>query len=439
MRQLLIRFILVVTTFTGSFWQYSGAQILYKVNFHDKNNGAYDGLLVYFNESRSYMRISYFSTDKKYNVVNVNYKSSTGSYNDGSSYFFMSGSSPKYITDGAEGLVYNPDYFIWRKSKDQQNWNSPSTTDDPKLNIANEIPVDSFYQMSPSTVSESFLRRYFWDTEADFLSLKQLCGLGGTVVTPVVNTGATLHLVVIANTLIGDIGAGCAADRDKLDYEFKGIADALGFNYRKYIADGNNFNKTSVQNTLNEVAPGNNDIVIFVYRGHGFRWNNQKDAYPMMDLRSSSYMNIEQSTSLALSDVYNTLRNKGARLNIVLADCCNNNVGLNQTTTASFLNSQTDNKPDVAKLKKLFVTSRGILISAAAHSGELSWSNPFGGFFTLSFIQAMKDKISYFNNTSSTWNDIVNDAVRLAKDKSSPALCSNCTLQTGVSYVNVSY
>jgi len=30
-------------------------------------------------------------------------------------------------------------------------------------------------------------------------------------------------------------------------------------------------------------------------------------------------------------------------------------------------------------------------------------------------------------------------SLRLAKDKSSPTLCSNCTLQTGVSYVNVSY
>ena len=85
------------------------------------------------------------------------------------------------------------------------------------------------------------------------------------------------------------------------------------------------------------------------------------------------------------------------------------------------------------------MTAHGNVLCAAAHSGEYSWSNPFGGFFTLSFIQAMKDKISYFNNTGSTWSDIITDATKLAKDKSSPALCSNCTLQTGVSYINVSY
>ncbi|HEY6063996.1 MAG TPA: hypothetical protein VIV35_10330, partial [Chitinophagaceae bacterium] len=161
--------------------------------------------------------------------------------------------------------------------------------------------------------------------------------------------------------------------------------------------------------------------------------------YPMMDLRTSSYMSIDQNTSLSLSAIYNSLKNKGARLNIVLADCCNNKVGINQNTVTSFLNSQSDNKPDLNKLKKLFMTASGSLISAAAHSGEYSWSNPFGGFYTLSFIQAMKEKISYFNNSSFTWNDIITYTVKLAKDKSSPALCSNCTLQTGVSYVNVSY
>ena len=138
------------------------SQILYKVNFHDKNNANYEGLLVYFNESRSYIRVSYYTADNRYHVVNVDYKSSTGSYQDGSSYFFMSGSNPKFITDVSKDQTYNPDHFIWRKSKGQQAWNLPSTTDDPQLNIANEIPVDSFYQLSPNLVSETFLRRYFW-------------------------------------------------------------------------------------------------------------------------------------------------------------------------------------------------------------------------------------------------------------------------------------
>lgn len=428
-----------LTIFCILFQQSLTAQILYKVNFHDRNNTAYEGLVVYFNESYSYMRISYYSTNNKYQVVHVNYKSSTGNFNDGSTYFFMSGYGPRFITEDSTGQKYNPDHFIWRKAKNQQSWNSPSTTDDPALKYESELPVDSFYQVSPYTVSETFLRKFFWNTESEFFALKKLCGLDNATVNPVTTGTAKLHLFVVANTLIGDIGAGCAADRDKLDYEFKGIAEALGFGYQKYIVDGSNFNKATVQSTLRSIDPGVNDIVVFVYRGHGFRWDNQTDAYPMMDLRTSSYMNIEKATSLGLSEVYNSIKNKGARLNILLADCCNNNVGLNQTTTASFLNSQSDNKPDITKLKKLFTSAKGTLVAAAARAGEYSWSNPFGGFFTLSFIQSMKEKISYFNNGNPDWNEVITYTTKLAKDKSSPALCSNCTLQTGVSYVNVSY
>ncbi|HWR33484.1 MAG TPA: hypothetical protein VN451_08165, partial [Chitinophagaceae bacterium] len=297
------RFFLTTTLlamFCILFQQSLTAQILYKVNFHDKNKTSYEGLMVYFNESNSYIRISYYASNNKYQVVHVNYKSSTGSFNDGSTYFFMSGYGPRFITEDSAGQKYNPDHFIWRKAKNQQNWNSPSTTDDPALKYESEMPVDSFYQVNPYTISETFLRKFFWNNESEFFALKKLCGLDNTTVNPVTSSSTKIHLFIVANTLIGDIGAGCAADRDKLDYEFKGIADVLGFGYQKYIVDGNNFNKSTVQSTLRSINPGINDIVVFVYRGHGFRWNNQTDAYPMMDLRTSSYMNIEKNTSLGL-------------------------------------------------------------------------------------------------------------------------------------------
>lgn len=415
------------------------AQILYKVNFHDKTYRKYEGLLVYFNESRSYMRINYYTDDNKYIVVNVDYKSSTGTFDDGSTYFFMWGYNPKFITEDSANQKYNPDHFIWRKAKNQEKWNSPSTTDDPKLSYSTEVPVDSFFQVNTYTVTETFLRKFFWSNETDFFALKQLCGIDNTAITPVYNNTTKLHLVVVANTLIGDIGASCVADRDKLDYEFRSIAEALGAGYEKYIIDGSNFNKTNVLNRLNSLNPGKNDIVVFVYRGHGFRWNNQTDAYPMMDLRTSNYVTISQNTSLGLSDVYNILKNKSSRLNLILADCCNNNIGLNQMTATSFLNSQADNKPDIAKLKNLFISAKGNVISAAARSGEYSWANPFGGFYTLSFIQALKEKISYLNSNNYSWSDIINYTLKLAKDKSSPNLCSNCTIQTGVYYVSVTY
>jgi hypothetical protein len=42
--------------------------------------------------------------------------------------------------------------------------------------------------------------------------------------------------------------------------------------------------------------------------------------------------------------------------------------------------------------KRSFVDNR----AAAARLGEYSWFNPFGGFFTLSYTQAMKEKNTLF-------------------------------------------
>jgi hypothetical protein len=432
---------LVILLFVSSLVtrQEMAAQILYKVNFHDKSYAKYEGLLVYFNESRAYMRINYYSSDKRYHVVNVDYKSSSGTNPDGSGYFFMSGSNPKFITENSKDQTYNPDYFIWQKGKYDSEWRLPSTTDDPKLSPSSLIPVDSFYQVEPTNISEAFLRRFFWNTESEFYAIKKLCGLDNGKDVPVVTSNVKLHLVMVANTMISDIGASCLADRDKLDYEFSSISDALGMAYRKYVVDGTNFNKENVQSALNLVHPGPNDVVIFVYRGHGFRWDNQTDTYPMMDLRSSTYMSITPENSMPVSTVYSQLKAKGARLNIVLADCCNNKIGVSQITANSFLNLQADNKPDISKLKKLFMTARGNIISAAAKAGEYSWANYLGGFFTISFIQALKEKIGYLNNGSYSWTDILNYTVQLAKDKTSPGLCSNCTLQNGISSISVTY
>ncbi len=443
-RSLLLNLLLVLLLSAFISPAKSTAQVLYKVNFHDKSYNRYEGLLVYFNDSYAYMRIGYTSSDNRYHVVNVDYKSTTGNLDDGRQYFFMTGANPRFITEKSTDQTYNPDYFIWRKGKYDNTWDV-STTDDKNLTPGSEIPVDSFYLVEPTNIGEAFLKKFFWTNETEFASLKKLCGIDNTIkkiTTPVTTTNygnAKLHLIVVANTLISDIGPSCIADRDKLDYEFSTISDALGLSYRKYVVDGTNFNKESVQYTLNLVHPGANDIVIFVYRGHGFRYDNQTDVYPMMDLRTSSYISITDQTSMPLSYVYNELKGKGARLNLVLADCCNNKIGLSQVTANSFLNLQADNRPDITKLKKLFMNAKGSIISAAAKAGEYSWANYLGGFYTISFIQALKEKIGYMNTGSYGWNDIISYTTVLARNKTLPDLCNNCTVQNGISSITVTY
>jgi hypothetical protein len=251
------------------------------------------------------------------------------------------------------------------------------------------------------------------------------------------NSSSTLHLVLVANTFDPTIGSGCATDERNLRNEFNEVADALGVSFREYIVDGSSFSKESVLSQLNSISPSSNDIVLFIYRGHGFRWKNQTEDWPRMDLRTSSYADITDNTSMNLAEVYTVLKNKGARLNIVLADCCNSEVDVSSVTTSNYLTFQVDNNSDIGKLKKLFLNADGMILSAAAQKGEVSWTTPQGGLYSMSFLQALREEISYLSSAPCSWNDLISKTISLARNKSTPAYCSNCTLQDGIKYVSI--
>ena len=416
------------------------SQSLYEIKFADKQKNQYSGFLVFFNESNAYMRIAY-NYNNTYNVVNVNYTTRNGTNSQGTQYSMLTGYNPAYITENKLGLRYNPDYFIWFFDKTTQKWDTPYTTDDSLLNPNSYIRVSSYIQLDPKNITDAYLRQFFGSAESQYFSLKKMCGLTQTDVTTTTtdygNKTSTLHLVLIANTYDPTIGTGCATDETNLKNEFRQIANALGVSFKEYVIDGAAFSKINVVSTLNSVAPASNDIVLFIYRGHGFRWKDQTDDWPRMDLRTSSYADINENSSMNLSEVYSTLKNKGARLNIILGDCCNSEINASSVTNSNYLNFQFDNNSDVSKLKKLFMGSNGIILSSAAQKGEVSWNTPQGGLYSMSFLQALREDISYLSTGPCSWNNIISKTIDLARSKSTPTFCANCTLQDGIKYISV--
>ncbi len=414
-------------------------QSLYEIKFADKQKNTYTGFLVFFNETNAYMRIAYYY-DNVYNVVNVSYTSRNGVNKQGDKYSMLTGYSPIYITDNKANRSYNPDYFIWFYNNTTQKWDTPYTTDDSLLNPSNYIRVSSYTQLTPKNITDEYLRQFFGNYEQQYFSLKKMCGLTTDNTITTYNNGnksSTLHLVLIANTYDPSIGTGCASDEANLKNEFRQVADALGISFKQYVVDGSSFSKESVVSTLNSLYPGNNDVVLFVYRGHGFRWKDQTNDWPRMDLRPSSYADITENTSMNLSEVYSALKSKGARLNLILADCCNSEINASPVTNSNYLTFQFDNNSDVAKLRKLFMNSNGILLSSAAQKGEVSWTTSQGGLYMMSFLQALREGISYLSNDPCSWNNIISNTINLARNKSTPTFCSNCSLQDGIKYVSI--
>ena len=241
-----------------------------------------------------------------------------------------------------------------------------------------------------------------------------------------------MHLFIVANTEVADIGSACRVDYNNIRNEMSGIAQSIGVRVKEYDVTGANYSKEGLQQQIASLRPAANDIVVFLYTGHGFRFDDQKDPYPMMALTSNDYQPLE-GNYVALSDVYNAICKKGARLNIVLSDCCNSKVGERRPLEGNTLFSRGNNNFSRKRLAELFFNAKGSLLSTAASPGEYSWCDAAGGMFTLSFIQSLRREISAMNTGTVSWQSIVDNTLKNALQRSS----NNAEAQNGLKKVAI--
>jgi hypothetical protein len=417
-------FLLLYSTLKG--------QSLYELTFEAKNV-LYKGFLVYFNEEDAYMRVGY-TYNGQYNVVDVKYKSVTGQ-EDGYNYFVMIGSNPQFITNTAKGQKYNPDHILWVWN-DKEDVGLPYITDDPNFDETHLQRCKSYREIKATELTDTYLRQFFRTDEPEFKALQKMRNAATGIASTNNNnnsntaTAAKLHLVLFINTDIPDIGQSCAVDQRVMETEFREISKAVGLPFQKYVLNGDKFTKANAEKILRDLEVGKNDVVLFYYSGHGFRWSNQTDRYPQLDMRYSEYTPLSDKTSLALSDVYRIISSKGGRLNIILSDCCNSDIGRNQMTSTTFMASRAFQGAEIEKLKTLFLKSSGTMIITGSSPGEYSWCNVNGGFFTLSFIQSLKEEIGYMRNGAPSWEHIAQNAVKSTQYKAKN--CNGCKPQNPI-------
>ncbi|WP_373718777.1 caspase family protein [Bacteroides heparinolyticus] len=228
----------------------------------------------------------------------------------------------------------------------------------------------------------------------------------------------TLHLMTVINTEVNDIGQACERDYFNILNEMKGISKTLGIRLKTYAVMGDAYSRDNVVRTLNSLQPGSDDIVFFIYSGHGFRFDNQTSKYPCFDLTTSQYDDVEDDNYLQMSDIYNEICGKEARLNIVLSDCCNTPIGVEAPyREVGTLFSRSSNNYSVKRLGQLFLQARGSLISTAASPGETSVCDMTGGYFTLSFIRSLRKEINAVNQQSVSWENIINNTIAAARQR----------------------
>ena len=348
--------------------------------------------------------------------------------------------------EGDVGLMFlipdNEDmpYLMWTWEKDDQSDMSAT----PHLgydldDISSWIETNTFQEVSLNDMDEEYIGQFYGEKEPEYqMMLKGINTVKEQNINSINNNShdaATLHLIAVANTEVSDIGPACDIDLRRIRSEFGGIAKALGMRLDETVISGQNYGKSRVDRALQALQPGTDDVVVFVYTGHGFRFKDQLDYYPCLDLSSSAYDNAEQNY-MALSDIYSAILAKRARLNIVLSDCCNSIINMNQPMVKSnSLFSRSNTNFNLQKLSTLFLKSKGDIIATASSPGEYSWCGENGGFFLLSFFESLRSQISALNQQTPSWDELISSTISSAARKTESN--SSTKRQNGVKQVDV--
>lgn len=387
----------------------------------------YNAFMVRYDDGTGYIRVNYTepSTGEKY-LVDMDMEESydidgkTGVTD--SSLIYFTGIDPVVISgDTSEG--YDPDIYVFEK-KGNEDYYEPlkvySVGDDDKIS---EGDFSDVRLLSAEDLTENFVSQYFFKDEAFYKSLFETTTRQLTTDEKAV----TLHVIIVANTNDPEIGTTCMLDKDRTLKIYTDLAEFMGIKLDVKTIFGNDYNKQNVQDAVTALKPAKQDIVVFYYSGHGYSKSDQKQ-YPYMELRSKSFQGLDEN-SINIEDVYNLIKQKGARVSLVMSDCCNT---LPETPAAVSgevaLTRSSSLGWSLNNCLQLFLPTAPVsILMTAAKKGEMSaGNNSYGGFFTFNFRTSLLNFLSpTYSISSVSWKTLIDEAQTQTVKKATNTLCNN--------------
>lgn len=182
---------------------------------------------------------------------------------------------------------------------------------------------------------------------------------------PNLSIAATLHVIEITDT---DRMIGSTRDKILISNLVDEIGRIANMTVNKQMFDKNDNSYLSAIQRLN---PSADDVVWIYYSGHG---RNSGDGWPQFTNSGNKYK---------LTSIKNLLESKNARLNLIMYDCCNHGATTSPIPSSRLLPTALD---------ILFRNAKGTIIASGAEAGKYGHGSPqIGGFFTVSFIQALNE------------------------------------------------
>ncbi len=204
-----------------------------------------------------------------------------------------------------------------------------------------------------------------------------------------------MYIIKVINSKEPTIGHECYRDKENISNLFEQIAATLEIELKQQTVTGKDFGKANVLKAIANIHPGKDDIVVFYYSGHGFRFKGEKDRpFPQLDLRTPppvySAEVINASTQNA-EEILDLVKAKGARLNIVLGDCCNAEIEFYRRFPNEGGMAAPPTLYDKQVTEMLFLKTQGSLLMTAAKKGQYAVADELkGGIFTFEFNDVME-------------------------------------------------
>lgn len=297
-----------------------------------------------------------------------------------------------------------------------------------------EIKLDSVVFFDHAQLTKSLVAEFILPSEALY---KQLFNSSTKALSPL-QKDTRIHLLIVANSNDSTVGVAAKKDMQTVEDFFKDLTEVMGIKDMQVTkVHGNNFSRNNVLASLQKLKPQPNDIVVFYYTGHGFRTARTASPYPMFDLRSHPKQNYLKE-SLTTDTVAHLIKTKGARMSLILSDCCNWDPDMPLPFVAADPQTRSTNIPwDVDKCRALFLhPQRGQIIGVAADKNQLAVSNEVQGsfffkYFRESLISAISKTYRSFG-TGQDWHYIAESTKAQTFRKSKKTYCSKPYIPTNI-------
>ncbi|MDX1937237.1 MAG: caspase family protein, partial [Flavihumibacter sp.] len=284
--------------------------------------------------------------------------------------------------------------------------------------------ITAMHFIDKEEITRDFVSQYY---SADEPFYKNLFETAVTRPVSAIIQKAKMHLLIVANTEDADIGVTCELDKKNTLKLFKELCspEMLNIGLETTVIDGDNFGKQKVDAALAALNPAPQDIVIFYYSGHGFNWNKETRQFPYLDLRDKMSQQLTAAYTMNVEDIYSQLLKKGARMNLVLSDCCNADPSQNTVLVSGGASQRTTSLGWVPqKCRDLFMSEKPVnLLMTAASKGELSaGTRENGGIFTYMFRETLGKFMGPYETVTS-WAAIVDNAAKRTVKKADGTDC----------------